>query len=132
MEVLDNEFIFINNAKVYPSDKNTVSVVKDDKYNGAHLYKFQDCLGFENGETIYDNNFQTIQFVQKLEDGTTIAGVQSEQLVLALIDRIKKLNNVYPSKTNEKQIQGLQMFLDACKERIDDRINRGVMGKLEK
>ena len=33
---------------------------------------------------------------------------------------------------NNKQIEGLTMYLQACKERIDDRINRGVMGELKK
>ena len=60
------------------------------------------------------------------------AGLQSEQIVIALIDRTKKLNNVYPSLQNEKMIEGLQMFLDACQERVQERIERGVMGELKK
>lgn len=73
-----------------------------------------------------------IQFIQKLDDGTVIPGLQSEQLVLMLIDRHKKLNARFPSAQNEKMIQGLEMFLDASRERVEDRMNRGVMGDLKK
>ena len=59
-------------------------------------------------------------------------GLQSEQLVIALIDRTQKLNAQYPSEFNNKMIAGLQMFLEACKERVQDRISRDVMGKLKK
>lgn len=75
---------------------------------------------------------QSIQFVHKASDGTITPGLQSEQLVIALIDRHKKLNERFPSVHNEKMIQGLEIFLEACKERIDDRISRGVMGELKK
>lgn len=68
----------------------------------------------------------------KNEDGTIIPGIQDEQLALAMLDRIKKLNTVYPSKINLLQIKALEIFLDACKLRKDDRIARGVLGKLEK
>ena len=49
-----------------------------------------------------------------------------------MLDRIKKMNSVYPSRVNDLQIKALEIFLDACKLRIDDRIARNVMGKLEK
>jgi hypothetical protein len=29
-------------------------------------------------------------------------------------------------------IAGLKMFLDACRERVQDRMDRGVMGDLKK
>lgn len=73
----------------------------------------------------------TLQFVQKNEDGTVIPGLQSEQLALILLDRVKKLNAKFPHPTNEKQIAGLEMYLDACKERVQERIDRGVMGELK-
>lgn len=118
---------------VFPSQEQTVAVaINNDEYGGAHCYIFQNCLGFNNGATQYDNSFQQVRFVQKNHDGSMAAGLQSEQLVIALIDRTKKLNAVYPSSQNEKMIAGLQMFLDACKERVEERINRGVMGELKK
>lgn len=129
-------------AKVFPSDENTISVAEDKDYGGAHLYKFRNCLGFKNGETQYDHNdgdemgprdpHQYIQFVQKNEDGSMRPGLQSEQLVLALIDRQEKLNARFPSQFNEKALAGLNMFLEAQRERVEDRIRRGVMGNLTK
>ena len=44
----------------------TVAVaVNNDEYGGAHSYVFQNCLGFSNGQTQYDNSFQQLRFVQK-------------------------------------------------------------------
>jgi len=118
--------------RVFPSEKETIAVKDDDVYNGAHDYYIQLSKGFENGEAQYVNNNIRLQFVQKNDDGTIIPGLQSEQLVYVLLDRAKKLNARFPSEYNEKMIRGLEMFLEACKERIEDRINRGVMGKLKK
>ncbi len=132
---------------VFPSNKLSVASFEGDGYKtGAHKYVFINCRGFENGESQYANTantedksekemaeiLQTIQFVHKLEDGTIIPGLQSEQVVIALLDRTNKLNEKYPSPQNVKMIAGLSMFLEACQERIEDRMSRGVMGKLEK
>lgn len=119
-------------ACVYPSRNKTIAVAPDEDYGGAHEYLFLNCLGFSDGQTQYDESTQKIQFVKKEQDGTMVPGIQSEQLVLALIDRHEKLNAKFPSKQNEKALKGLKMFLDACKERVDDRIKRGVMGDLKK
>lgn len=116
---------------VFPSNEKTISVENDPVYGGAHKYEIRHSLGFEDGEPVYNDETTTIQFVQKNEDGSVISGFQSEQLVLAILDRTQKLNNKLPSPQNEKMIAGLQMFLDACEERVSDRINRGVMGKLK-
>lgn len=132
LEVQENSIIEIKEGIVYPSDQNTISVAYDREYGGAHEYYIKDCLGFEKGETVYANSISKISFVKKLKDGTVIPGLQSEQLVLVLLDRVKKLNEVYPDPNNELQIKGLEMFLEACQKRIDDRISRNVMGKLEK
>ena len=119
-------------AKVYPSDENTIEVFDDDSYGGAHCYLIKNCIGFSDGKTKYVDSLQNIQFVKKLDDGTMIPGLQSEQIVLALVDRQKKLNARFPSPQNEKALKGLEMFLEAQKERVEDRINRGVMGDLKK
>jgi len=122
------------NATVFPSEEKTIRVDDqlDPDYGGAHSYTFQNALGFKDGKASYDDSYQSIDFVMKRDDGSMMPGVQSEQLVIALIDRTQKLNAKYPSDQNKKMIAGLQMFLDACKERIEDRINRGVMGELKK
>lgn len=122
----------VENNIVYPSDTASISVDWDPKYKGAYHYTFRNCTGFENGKTQYVSSEQSIQFVMKNEDGSVIPGLQNEQLILAILDRIKKLNSVCPSKTNALQIKALEIFLDACKLRIDDRIARNVMGTLEK
>lgn len=92
------------------------------------------CTGYDSKKqtSTYIDKTDTIQFVQKSEDGSVIPGWQSEQLALILLDRVKKLNTKYPSDQNSKQIEGLEMYLAACKERIEERINRGVMGELKK
>ena len=61
-----------------------------------------------------------------------IPGVQSEQLAYVLLDRCIKLNNRFPSSHNEKMISGLYTFIEACEERVQERIDRGVMGQLQK
>lgn len=117
---------------VYPSEEKTIRVVYDEIYGGAHCYIIRECLGFADGVTSYTGNEQVVQFIQKHDDGTVIPGIQSEQLALVLLDRHKKLNARFPSPQNEKMITGLEMFLEACKERVQGRMERGVMGKLEK
>ena len=119
-------------APVFPSKKLTVSVEDDKDHGGAHNYTFVNSLGFSEGEAKYDTSTQSIQFVQKNVDGTMTPGVQSEQIVIALLDRTAKLNGRFPSEHNEKMMNGLNTFLDACQERIEDRISRGVMGDLKK
>lgn len=131
---MNNEVIVLD-ALVFPSQEKTISVKKDADYGGAHLYKFTNCLGFKDGRTQYDEPYfstQTIQFVQKNEDGSMTPGLQSEQIVLALIDRQEKLNARFPSQFNEKALAGLKMFLEAQEERVRDRMGRGVMGDLKK
>lgn len=120
------------NATVFPSSEKTILVEDDKIYGGAHKYEIKNCIGFNNGETQYVESSQTIQFVQKNDDGTMIPGLQSEQLVLALLDRHIKLNGRFPSRENIKMVEGLETFLEACKERVEGRISRGVMGELKK
>lgn len=117
---------------VYPSGNRTVGVKADDTYQGAHTYIFQNCLGFEDGRTKYDESAQVIQFVKKESDGSTTPGLQSEQLIIALLDRHKKLNDVYPDPRYDRMVACLQGFLQACKERVDERMDRGIMGQLKK
>lgn len=124
-------------GKVYPSEEDTVLVMNPpgDIYGGAHLYAFTPCLGFNKGNTTYcDNTVEMImlQFIQKNDDGTIIPGVQSEQVVLALIDRHKKMNNRFPSAQGIAQIATLEAFLELSKLRVDERIARDVMGELKR
>jgi len=122
----------IVNCTVFPSTHESIFVETDDTYGGAHHYRAQKSLGFNEGEAQYDPSFQSIDFVKKLDDGTLEPGLQSEQLALILLDRAEKLNKRFPSEQNEKMIAGLKMFIEACTERVQDRIDRGVMGDLKK
>ena len=120
------------NATVYPSEERTIFSADDPKYGGGHRYQFLESTGFSQNSAGYVESRQEIHFVKKEEDGTMTPGLQSEQLVIALIDRHQKLNAQYPSDQNARMIAGLQMFLEASKERIQDRISRNVMGELKK
>ncbi|MGM9533566.1 hypothetical protein [Intestinibacter sp.] len=128
------KFQQIDDLIIYPNTKSTIEVVPTDGYNGAHRYRVQLSTGFNSKKNTYDyvDKTTTIQFVQKNDDGSIIPGLQSEQLALILLDRVKKLNERYPSPYNDIQIEGLTMYLQACSDRVEERINRGVMGKLEK
>lgn len=120
----------IDNGVVYPSTLNTVKVVDDPKYGGAHEYILQNSRGYNNNRAEYDDSTTKIRFVQKSEDGSIIPGVQDEQLILVMLDRAKKLNKVYPSKWNNMKIHALNIALDACKGRVRGRIADGIMGEL--
>ena len=125
---LKKKYQTIEDLLVYPSLEPTIEVIPDD---GAHRYRAKMCAGFVNGKTKYVDATDTIQFVHKHEDGTVTPGWQSEQLALILLDRVKKLNEKFPCEQNAKQVAALEAYLDACKERIDDRLNRNVMGDLK-
>ncbi len=120
--------------KVYPSKFESISVEDDEKYSGAHKYEAVNCLGFDQEAKTakYDTTSQTIQFVEKKEDGTIIPGLQSEQLLLILIDRHQKLDTVYPDPENRKFIEALKNALGHQESRTHNRMASGKMGKLEK
>lgn len=130
---MTNPFRYLDGT-VFPSEERTIAVLQDDTYGGAHRYYITNSLGFENGKAVYTpGEGQAINFVMKPTDGSPVVpGIQSEQLVLLLLDRHERLNNVYPSEQYEKMKAGLEMFLEASKERVEARIARNVMGKLEK
>jgi hypothetical protein len=119
-------------ARVFPSEEETISCENDDVYGGAHLYTARLSEGFADGKAIYTEDEALIQFVQANEDGTMRPGLQSEQLVLILIDRHQKLHSKFPSPYTHDMLKGLNMFLNASRQRVHDRINRGVMGNLKK
>ncbi len=119
--------------KVFPSKEETISVEHDEKYSGAHKYEIVNCLGYDPEKgTTYHNTTQTIQFVEKKEDGTIVPGLQSEQLLLMLIDRHVKLDAIYPDPENKKMIEALKLALGHQESRAHNRIAAGKMGKLEK
>lgn len=127
------QFKLLEHATVFPSTVPTITVEDDPVYGGAHRYQIQKCGGFENGKTVYDEfQLKELEFVQKNDDGTIIFGLQSEQVALVLLDRCQKLNARFSSDHNVKQMKGLEMFLEGCKDRVEERMSRGVMGELKK
>lgn len=88
------KYVPVKDLVVYPSKTETIEVIPDDGFNGAHRYRARMCAGFVNGKTKYVDATDTIQFVHKHEDGTITPGWQSEQLALILLDRVKKLNGI--------------------------------------
>lgn len=130
-EVPDKSEIYhIANGTVFPSSLNTIQVVNDEKYHGAHRYIIQNSRGYNNNRAEYDDSYTKLNFIQKNEDGSIIPGVQDEQLILILLDRARKLNEVYPSKWNDIKVHALNIALDACKGRVKGRIADNIMGEL--
>ena len=128
---LKKKYQTVESLVVYPSLEPTIEVIPEDGFNGAYHYRAKMCAGFVDGKTKYVDTTDTIHFVRKYEDGTVAPGWQSEQLVLIILDRVKKLNEKFPCEQNAKQIAALEAYLAACQERIDDRINHKVMGDLK-
>lgn len=122
-----------NVGKVFPSDEVTVKVLDDDIYGGAHYYELIQCLGYNNGKTEYLKNDDNVslRFIEKRDDGIIVPGIQSEQLLIALIDRHKKLNARFPSREGALAITKMEEALHWLEARVKERINRDVMGELK-
>ena len=129
-EILPEDRVLVR--PVFPSPQLSIAVADDPDYNGAHYYQFQNSIGFANGQAGYVDTFQSIQFLQKNLDGTMTPGVQSEQLLIALIDRHKKLNEKFASREGALAITKMEEALHWLEARVKERIHRGVMGDLKK
>lgn len=129
---MDAKTIMVEGA-VYPSTEQTIKVIENQKYGSAYAYSINPMSKLENGKTIYNENNPTyLRFVQRFEDGTWAEGIQDEQLVYVLLDRIKKLNEKIPSAWNKMKIKALEIYLSACKCRIKERIADNKFGTLKK
>lgn len=118
---------------VYPSTEQTIKVVENQKYGSAYVYSINPMNKLEDGKTIYNENNPTyLRFVQRLEDGTWVEGIQDEQLAYVLLDRVKKLDEKIPSTWNKMKIKALEIYLSACKGRVKQRIADGKFGTLKK
>ena len=126
------KFEKLEGVSVYPSNVETIEFMNDD-FNGAHRYRIKLSKGYNQTKkrVDYSDKKLVIQFIQKNADGSIIPGLQDEQLILVMMDRLKKLDAKYHSDTVTKKMKALQDYLDACKERIDERLGRGVYGELK-
>lgn len=119
---------------VFPSTEPSIEVHENCKYGSAYAYKINPMSKLdENGNTVYSTtNPIFLHFVQCLEDGTWVEGIQDEQLAYILLDRVKKLNEKIPSAWNKMKIKALEIYLSACKYRIKERIANNKFGTLKK
>ena len=76
------KYVPVKDLVVYPSKTETIEVIPDDGFNGAHRYRARMCAGFVNGKTKYVDATDTIQFVHKHEDGTITPGVSTSIIPL--------------------------------------------------
>ena len=126
------KFEKLEGVSVYPSNVETIEFMNDD-FNGAHRYRIKLSKGYNQTKkrVDYSDKKLVIQFIQKNADGSVIPGLQDEQLILVMMDRLQKLDAKFHSDTVTKKMKALQDYLDACKERIDERLGRGVYGELK-
>ena len=130
---MDAKVIMVEGT-VFPSTEQTIKVIENKKYGSAYSYSITPMSKLDNNDnTIYnDNNPQILRFVQRLENGDWIEGIQDEQLAYILLDRVKKLNEKIPSGWNKVKIKALEIYLSACKYRIKNRIAEKKFGTLKK
>lgn len=74
----------------------------------------------------------TYSLSKKNDDDTVVPGLQNEQLILILIDRLQKLNTRFPARENALAITKLEECLHWLQHRVQARMQRGVMGDLKK
>lgn len=125
------EMRVVIDSAVFPSTENTiVSIKTDDKFNGAHNYEVKPMLRYEPGVgAAYGLEGMPVTFVKKNDDGTWQPGLQSEQLLLLLIDRHVKMSAVFPSPQDDHFLSFLNSALNVLAMRVQDRTRRGVMGE---
>jgi hypothetical protein len=87
----------------------------------GHAYK---AANFDDPSTS-----QTIQFIQKDENGLIADGTTNEELMAILIDRLKTLQAKFPCRENSCAITHFEEGLMWLEKRTRDRITRGVEGK---
>lgn len=114
--------------------ESNVFVMPDKDYGGAHDYLAKACLGWDsdNNCSKFIDELIPVSFVKKEADGTLIGGLQNEQLLTILIDRMVKLNDKFPCDENVEQLRCLREALEWQESRTVARVSRGVMGNLEK
>lgn len=63
------KYVPVKDLKVYPSNKETIEVIPDDGFNGAHRYRAQMCAGFVNGKTKYvDPTYDCLECMGAVND----------------------------------------------------------------
>ena len=121
---------------IYPSDQKTIYVSNtEDEYGGAHSYSVKYAAKFNEQTKQIDYNLGKavkLDFLKKNEDGSWNEGLQSEQLLLVLINRHEKLNAKFPSKDGSRAITHMKKALWYLEKRTKEREGRKVVGELKK
>ena len=120
---------------VFPSHQRTIFSAfnpEEDEYNGgAHHYCLNHCAGHGANDTVYLFSEQCIQFIHVREDGKVIPGIQDEQLLLVMIDRMNRLNDRFPSKYYVEIMTGLEQAREGMEKRKRERLHDEKLGKLK-
>jgi len=114
---------------VFPSNESSiVSIITDEKFDGAHNYEIKPMLRYDNG-AVYGLEGLPLTFVKKNDDGTWQTGVQTEQLLLVIADRHPKLNAVFPAEEHDEFMAHIHGALECLGRRFKKRLDRGVAGE---
>lgn len=109
--------------------QNTVQVAPDH-FGGAHLYRIQNFTKRdEQGSWVESETSQTIQFLNRLPDGTTVEGVIDVQVIDVLIDRLVKMNGRFPDPQNNLALAHLYSARACFEQRSKERLENGKLGK---
>lgn len=101
------------------------------EYGGAHHYTFKNCTGFADGKTQYIDSEHELRFLYKSPD-EMVPGVTNEQVMVAMIDRLHKINEAFYSEDTTEATLHIKAALDCFGRRVQERIDRGVAGELKK
>jgi len=92
----------------------------------AHTYELEN---FEKK----DEKGQILQFIHKEPVGDSLVtvsdGTTNEEVIEAVIDRLKFLNDKFPCKENAMAITNLEQAVMWLEKRTKDRLKRQVEGK---
>lgn len=88
-------------------------------------------LNFKGNLETGSPEFQEIHFYELAEDGVSyINGTTVEEMLKISLLRLKDLNSRFPSRENSLAVTKIEEALHWLNARTQDRIERGVEGKL--
>ena len=104
----------------------------DEKGPGGANHEYEICKYKQRG--LYREEISTIKFQKgpRNEDGSQ-QGVIDTDLLEIVRDRLKDFQaGEYKSEYNEKALEHIELALMYLNRRVEDRIERNVLGKYEK
>lgn len=120
--IVEEEEEYVPQVKVFPSDIESIKIFeKEDGSDKGHHYSLLKTTGWDSGTYNYINEPVLLNFIKKNKKGL-FPGIQSEQLILVVLDRTIKLNKTAPCEENEIMIQACKDFLEAAAQRVMNKI----------